>query len=67
MTSVLLGQTSMKQLEEDIKIFQIRDNLDPELMWSIDRVHMVNRLPIFSSTRVQQDWNGEGEIGEVIP
>ena len=66
-TSVLLGQTSMKQLEEDIKIFQHKDNLDPQLMWAIDTIHMRNRLPIFSSSRVQQDWLGEGEIGEVIP
>ena len=33
----------------------------------IDRIHMMNRLPIFSSTRVGADWYGEGEIGERIP
>ena len=32
-----------------------------------DRVHMRNRLPIFSSTRVGVDWDGEGQIGEPIP
>ena len=32
-----------------------------------DRIHMMNRLPIFSSTRVGADWYGEGEIGERIP
>jgi len=36
-------------------------------MWDIDRIHMRNRLPIFSSTRTQPDWDGEGEIGEPIP
>jgi hypothetical protein len=36
-------------------------------MWEIDRIHMRNRLPIFSSTRVGKEWLGEGEIGEPIP
>ena len=66
-TSVLLGQSSLYQLEEDIKIFQIDENLPEDLMWQIDRVHMRNRLPIFSSDRVGKDWYGEGEIGELIP
>ena len=38
-----------------------------DIMWEIDRVHMKNRLPIFSSNRVGKDWDGEGEIGERIP
>ena len=66
-TSVLLGQSSLRQLEEDIKIFQVEESLPEELMWQIDRVHMRNRLPIFSSDRVGKDWYGEGEIGELIP
>jgi hypothetical protein len=36
-------------------------------MWEIDRVHMRNRLPIFSSERVGSDWAGAGEIEERIP
>lgn len=66
-TTTLLGQTSMKQLEEDLTIFRKHEPLPDELLWEIDRVHMRNRLPIFSSTRVGADWNGEGEIGELIP
>ena len=45
----------------------LRQVLPAELVWEIDRVHMRNRLPIFSSTRVGKDWYGEGEIGEPIP
>jgi aryl-alcohol dehydrogenase-like predicted oxidoreductase len=66
-SSVLLGQSSMKQLDEDLAIFKVDDPLSDEIMWEVDRVHMRNRLPIFSSTRVGQDWYGEGEIGEAIP
>jgi len=66
-TTSLLGHTSMAQLEEDLKIFQKKDPLPAELLWQIDRVHMRNRLPIFASTRVGADWDGEGEIGEPIP
>lgn len=66
-TTVLVGQSNMKQLEEDLKIFQKNELLDPQLLWDIDRIHMKNRLPIFSSNRVGSDWYGEGEIGERIP
>jgi aryl-alcohol dehydrogenase-like predicted oxidoreductase len=66
-TSVLLGQTSMAQLDEDLKYFANAKPLPPELMWEIDRIHMRNRLPIFASTRIGRDWDGEGEIGEPIP
>jgi len=66
-TSALVGHTSMKQLDESIRIFQMKEPLPDELMWEIDRVHMMNRLPIFASTRVGADWYGEGEIGERIP
>ena len=63
-TTTLLGTTSMKQLEEDLQFYKNNKNpLPDELMWQIDRVHMRNRLPIFSSTRVGEDWYGEGEIG----
>ncbi|KAK3254582.1 hypothetical protein CYMTET_36205, partial [Cymbomonas tetramitiformis] len=67
LSSVLLAQTSMAQLEEDLKYFSETEGLPPELMWEVDRVHMRNRLPIFSSYRVGRDWYGEGEIGERIP
>ena len=59
------------RLEEDLKYFQNSKALPRDLMWEIDRIHMRNRLPIFSSTRVGRDWDmgayGEGEIGEIIP
>lgn len=66
-TTSLIGHTSMKQLEESIKCFQIDKSLPEQVLWDIDVVHMRNRLPIFSSTRVGRDWYGEGEIGERIP
>ncbi|KAL3893185.1 MAG: hypothetical protein SGPRY_014404 [Prymnesium sp.] len=66
-TTTLLGHTSMAQLEEDLKYFREAKPLPDKLLWEIDRVHMRNRLPIFSSTRVGKDWDGEGEIGESIP
>jgi hypothetical protein len=65
--TLLVSQTSMKQLDEDIQAFQAKSGLPDELMWEIDRVHMLNRLPIFSSTDVGSDWRGAGEIGERIP
>lgn len=66
-TTTLLGHTSMTQLQQTLDIFKSKDSLSDELLWEIDRVHMMNRLPIFSSTRVGSDWYGEGEIGERIP
>jgi aryl-alcohol dehydrogenase-like predicted oxidoreductase len=68
-TTCLLGQTSMKQLDEQLAIFKkgAKERLPDQLLWDIDTVHMRNRLPIFSSTHVGRDWNGEGEIGEAIP
>jgi aryl-alcohol dehydrogenase-like predicted oxidoreductase len=65
-TTSLIGHTSMEQFSETLKYFRA-DPLPPDLIWEIDRVHMKNRLPIFSSTRVGEDWYGEGEIGERIP
>lgn len=59
-TSSLVGHTSMGQFKETLKYFTKNDPLPDELMWEIDRVHMKNRLPIFSSTRVGADWYGEG-------
>ena len=66
-TSTLLGHTSLAQLEEDLAFFREAKPLPPQLMWEVDRIHMRNRLPIFASTRVGKDWDGEGEIGEPIP
>jgi aryl-alcohol dehydrogenase-like predicted oxidoreductase len=67
-TTALLGTTSMEQLDQDLAYFATKkDPLPKELLWEIDRVHMKNRLPIFSSTAVGPDWDGEGEIGERIP
>ena len=66
-TTTLVGHTSMSQLKESLDFFTKKDELPGDLMWAIDRVHMRNRLPLFSSTRVGKDWYGDGEIGESIP
>ena len=66
-TTTLLGHTSLAQLEEDLGFYKESKPLPPQLLWEVDRVHMRNRLPIFASTRVGKDWDGEGEIGEPIP
>ena len=67
-TTTLIGHTSLEQLDETLKYFgkDIRP-LPADVNWAIDRVHMRNRLPIFSSDRVGADWEGSGEIGERIP
>lgn len=67
LTTTLLGHTSMDQLKETLDIFTKKEPLSDELMWEIDRIHMRNRLPLFSSNRVGKEWYGEGEIGEPIP
>jgi len=78
-SSVLLGHTSLQQLEESIEHFsagpavefddddEFKYYLPQDVMWEIDRVHMRNRLPIFASTRTSSDREGTGEIGENIP
>ncbi|KAL3915172.1 MAG: hypothetical protein SGILL_005770, partial [Bacillariaceae sp.] len=66
-TTTLLGHTSMEQLEDSINFLTKKEDLSPEIMWEVDRIHMANRLPIFSSRHVGKDWFGEGEIGETIP
>lgn len=63
----LVGHSNVKQLQESIKYFTKKEPLSDQVMWDVDIVHMRNRLPIFSSDRVGQDWLGEGEIGETIP
>jgi len=66
LSTALVGHTSMAQLEEDLKAYQA-DPLSEQLMWEIDRVHMRNRLPIFSSSATSSGTNGRGLIGEPIP
>lgn len=66
-TTTLVGHTSMEQLDASLRYSTAKEPLSEEIMWEIDRVHMQNRLPIFSSNRVGKDWFGEGEIGEPIP
>lgn len=66
-TTTLVGNSNVKQLQETLKYFSKKDPLPDQVMWDIDVVHMRNRLPIFSSNRVGRDWLGEGEIGEPIP
>jgi aryl-alcohol dehydrogenase-like predicted oxidoreductase len=66
-TTTLVGHTSMEQLQQSIDYFTRGKALGDDVIWEIDRVHMKNRLPIFSSNRVGKDWDGEGEIGERIP
>lgn len=66
-TTTLLGHSNMKQLKDSLKFFTVKEPLSADIMWEIDRIHMRNRLPIFSSIRTEKDWKGEGEIGETIP
>ena len=51
----ILLQTSMTQLDECLAAFQEPKPLPASLMWEIDRVHMRNRLPVFSSYDVGLD------------
>jgi aryl-alcohol dehydrogenase-like predicted oxidoreductase len=66
-TTTLVGHSSLEQLQQSITYLTKKEPLSEEIMWAIDRVHMKNRLPIFSSDRVGSDWFGSGEIGESIP
>jgi len=66
-TTSLLGHTSMTQLKETLDILSMKESLPADVMWEIDRIHMKNRLPLFSNSRTGKDWYGEGEIGENIP
>ena len=79
LTSALVGCSTLSQLEQDYACFGgggggargAADDapLPAELMWEIDRVHMENRLPIFSSEHAGRSGRppGEGDIGERIP
>jgi len=67
-TTCLLGQTSLAQLREDIKYMSNPEPLPESLSVQIDRVHMRNRNPIFSSTGPYNEDNPYlGLIGERIP
>ncbi|KAL7490636.1 hypothetical protein ACHAWT_000196 [Skeletonema menzelii] len=66
-TTTLVGHSNIDQLKESVNYFTKSQPLPDKVVWDIDRVHMKNRLPIFSSNRVGKDWYGEGEIGETIP
>jgi len=66
-TSNLVGCSTMKQFEVDVAAFRAPKTLPEDLLWEIDRVHMKNRLPIFSNDEVGEDWDHEGFIGERIP
>ncbi|KAL7528260.1 hypothetical protein ACHAWF_004589 [Thalassiosira exigua] len=66
-TTTLVGHSNLEQLEQSLDFFTKDRPLGEDVMWAIDRVHMRNRLPIFSSSRVGKDWDGSGEIGERIP
>ena len=65
-TTSLLGVSSLGQLKEDLKFFANPEPLSGLIEASVDRVHMLNRNPIFANDR----WSGEagvGFIGERIP
>ena len=77
-TSVLLGSTSVAQLEQALAVFRNVGNSDNaaadcglplELMWEVDQVHMRNRLPIFSNDDIGAVARGVGAggIGEPVP
>jgi aryl-alcohol dehydrogenase-like predicted oxidoreductase len=69
-TTSLVGSSTMQQFEADVAAFRSPTNAKPlpeDLMWEIDRVHMKNRLPIFSNDEAGKDWDHEGFIGERIP
>lgn len=66
-TTTLVGHTNTQQLDETIHILTTKQDLSPELMWEIDRIHMKNRLPLFTNSNTGSDWFNEGVIGERIP
>ena len=71
-TTTLIGTSTLAQLTEDLSYFQPSSGFLPrDLLWEIDLVHMKNRLPIFSSTKLQKgDSEGDfgfGEVDEVVP
>jgi aryl-alcohol dehydrogenase-like predicted oxidoreductase len=66
-TSSLVGTSTMAQLEANLQAFRTKEPLSEDVLWAIDRVHLQNRLPIFSNDQVGADWGHEGAIGERIP
>jgi aryl-alcohol dehydrogenase-like predicted oxidoreductase len=66
-TTSLVGHSNINQLRETLKFFKNTEPISDDTMWEIDIIHMKNRLPIFSSSRIGKEWWGQGEIGERIP
>uniref|UniRef100_A0A7S0G9T4 NADP-dependent oxidoreductase domain-containing protein n=1 Tax=Proboscia inermis TaxID=420281 RepID=A0A7S0G9T4_9STRA len=66
-TTTLVGHSNLKQLDQSIQYMTNTKDLPEDILWEIDRVHMKNRLPIFSNSEVGRDWFGSGAIGEMIP
>jgi len=66
-TTTLLGHTNTKQLQETLDILSTQESLPADVMWEIDRVHLKNRLPLFSNSRAGKGWRGVGQIREKIP
>ncbi|KAH8068845.1 oxidoreductase [Aureococcus anophagefferens] len=68
-SSSLVGHTSLAQLDATVAAFKgaAKGPLPAQLRWEIDRVHLQNRLPLFSNDEAQSDWLGEGFIGERLP
>jgi hypothetical protein len=42
----------MDHLEQEFEVLTMKRPLSDEIMWESDRVHMRNRLPIFSTTEL---------------
>ena len=55
LTTTLVGHSNADQLEESLMYFGKDEPLSEDLLWEIDRVHMQNRLPLFSSNRGKSD------------
>lgn len=67
-STTLLGHSNLEQLQTSLDVFGKEDDpLPSDLLWEIDCIHMRNRLPLFSNTKVDKDWYGQGLIGERIP
>jgi len=67
-TTTLLGTSNLPQLEENLGYWtKTPDSLPRDLIFEIDRVHMMNRNPIFSSTGPYSEYGDAGLIGERIP
>lgn len=66
-TTSLLGNSNLGQFQQDLSFYKNKEPLPVGMLMEIDRVHMRNRLPIFSSTGPYGEYGDEGLIGERIP